>query len=153
MQKNHNIIVEAIITKLKEQTICYQHIYELSRRQKESIASGAVDSLLKILTDKQRELDKSECRQKEILQLKQQWEKIKEFAADEVKKQLRDEAEKVAALLAKIVSLEKENIALALERKQAVGKKIQQCKTGKKAVGSYLFTSMPTGSKLMDKRL
>ena len=145
-------IVKSINSLLDKQLGYYEKILKLGQEEKEAIDTQNTRSLMKVLSWKQKYLNKIEGIKAELLNCKEQWQPVKDSVDDSIKKEIKERTDKTEEVLKAIIDLEKENIDMAEQYKNKSSKKISDFKYNTNAVKSYLGSGKNKPRNLMDKK-
>lgn len=127
-----------IIQRLKEQLKCYDSIEELNADQKKAIEEENTNDLMAVVSRKQKYLTQVDNFQKQLLELKNQWDQVKDFAPEDIKQELKENADAVEKKLKSIVAMEQNIISMAEDKKNNVNNKIKDLQFGKTVIKNYL---------------
>lgn len=131
---------------------CYTSLLDLSRRQKEVIAGGNVDDLLKILGQKQQILSRVAEVENLLLPYKRNWRAVR-LALDDNDRQILDMAlATVEELLAELISLEKESEQLLVTRRDACQRELSEAVSGGSAHHAYTTPAASDEPRFLDVR-
>jgi len=131
-------LVNAIKRRLTQQLEHYRQIAELSSEEKEALVKNDDMLLLKVLSRKQKIVDKLEIVRRELAKFYENWPAIRGSVDAATKSELTaltDETEKV---LKSIIDTEQENMTNLRGKKDDVSKKISGFKYSSNAARSYM---------------
>ena len=145
-------IAKEIKQRLVRQLEYYQKILELSMEEKSALEKQDTRSLMKLLSWKQKYINKLDKLKDELLVYKQKWEPVKDSAAAQLRQEFKELTDQTEATLKSIIELEKNNIDTAQHQKNGTSRKISEYKYNTKALRSYLGSGRAKPRSIMDKK-
>ncbi len=123
-------------------------LYELGRRQRELIDGGELDSLIRVLSAKQRLLTFVQTIEADLKPFQMQDPEQRQWPTVEQRDSCRRNAQRCQTLLAEIVRLEKECETLLICRREQAAVRLQQVHSAAEARGAYRLASGPKSTGL-----
>jgi len=134
-------VADTMIQLLSEQRELYVRLGALTDKQHSLITSDQPQRLLAVLADRQKLIEQLERLAVKMRPYQQQWSQVRSELAESEAERVDQLLGQVDALLAKILTKDKEDAQLLAARKGAVGQEMHALKTGKQAGAAYTAAS------------
>lgn len=143
-------VARGMLAVMNKEMSCYGTIAELTRKQAQALECNDVDLLMSIVRQKQRYIGRVQVLRGEVDRLRAGWERIREYADEPVREELRQTADKLAALISEAVVLEQETMERVDRRKAEVKTKVLSLQAGRNKILGYMHAGT---SSRMDKKI
>lgn len=134
-----------------QEQACYTSLLDLSRRQRDVIEGGDVDSLLSLLARKQQVLlDVSRIEEK-LQPYKRTWKQVRESIGASGRQKLDLALSTVEELLAELIALERESEQVLAQKRDETERELAATVRGRAVNQAYREPAMDRPATLLDR--
>lgn len=144
---DHGELINAIKRRLMQQLEYYRELAALAADEKDALAKNDHVLLTKVVSRKQKYLDKLELLRRELAKLHAEWGTVREAIDAETKKEIKKLTDETEAVLQGLIDVEQGNMADVRVKKDDVSKKISALKYTTNAARSYMGTAAGSAYK------
>jgi hypothetical protein len=143
---------EQLVGLLEEQRNCYEQLKRLAERQRRLIADQDAESLLKILAERQRLVDRLGELNKALQPYRQEWADTYAQLAPQRREHVRQLLDEINVLLGSILIADAEDSRLLAAKKSNVADRLKQTASAKTANAAYASRAYQTaGAGVTDR--
>jgi len=137
--------------RLREQTGICASLLELSRKQGALIAANDGDELLRVLSEKQRLIERHQEIQKDAEVWRERWETERERLPESERRPVEEAWEALRSAMGEVVKVEEEARSALQESQNATGEDLNRVQKGKQVHRAYGAPPPPGAARFHDK--
>jgi uncharacterized protein with von Willebrand factor type A (vWA) domain len=144
------ISIEAVLSALEEQVVCYKRLAKLAEQQHQFVQQGQTEALLEVLARRQEVLDQVARLEGTLSPAKKNWSGYLESLGGESRSKAEGLLAQTRQLLEQITAADRNDTLVLQQRKQSLGQKINQAQTAKSINRTYAAAAYGTRKPAMD---
>ena len=126
-----------LIHLLSQQQLFYRQLRDLAHKQTDLVANGDGETLLHVLSGRQRLIDRLTEIGRELEPLRADWERIAELLPESQRKQAQDMIKDVREILGQIIECDARDTEALYQQKERIADDIRSASVGKRMNQAY----------------
>ena len=144
------IPVDVVLTALEAQVACYKRLAKLAEQQHQFVQQGQTEALLEVLARRQEVLDQVARLETTLSSIKKNWSGYLEGLGALQQAQAQELLAQTRQLLEQITLADRNDTLVLQQRKQSLGRQINQAQAAKTINRTYAVAAYGTRKPAMD---